>query len=167
VARGADWWTFPVTVNELDGVGALIVGMTADLPVGEVWITSADAGITPSIDHHFQSVIDNHGFDTIWQSHLELNTTNAFRRSGTSIVDTGSTTDILNERLGSAQHPVSGCAIGQVVDSDLAVIGADNLYIADASVFPAHVTNNPNLTCMMIGEQAAEIVAASLSGDSA
>ena len=46
--------------------------------------------------------------------------------------------------------------MGAVVDEDLAVYGLEGLTVADASVFPAHVTNNPNLTCFMVGERAAE-----------
>jgi len=48
------------------------------------------------------------------------------------------------------------CAMGKVVDEDLRVYGLDGLVVADASVFPSHVTNNPNLTCFMVGERAAE-----------
>jgi choline dehydrogenase-like flavoprotein len=29
----------------------------------------------------------------------------------------------------------------------------------DASAFPAHVSNNPNLTCFMLGERAAAMLA--------
>ena len=50
------------------------------------------------------------------------------------------------------------CAIGSVVDEELRVHGVEGLLVADASVFPAHVTNNPNLTCIMVGERAAGLI---------
>jgi choline dehydrogenase-like flavoprotein len=37
--------------------------------------------------------------------------------------------------------------------------------VADASIFPTLPTVNPCLTCMMIGEKAAELIAASLRED--
>ena len=55
----------------------------------------------------------------------------------------------------SGHHGAGGCAIGAVVDPDLRVLGIDGLHVADASVFPAHVTNNPNVTVHMVGEVAA------------
>jgi choline dehydrogenase len=62
---------------------------------------------------------------------------------------------VLLDGMGTAFHPAGGCSIGRVVDEDLRVFGIDGLRIADASVFPLHVTNNPNLTCIMVGERAA------------
>ncbi|GAA0812818.1 GMC family oxidoreductase [Spirilliplanes yamanashiensis] len=59
-------------------------------------------------------------------------------------------------------HPVGTCRMGgagdpdAVVDQNLAVHGLENLTVADASVMPAHVSANPNLTCFVIGERAAE-----------
>jgi choline dehydrogenase-like flavoprotein len=60
--------------------------------------------------------------------------------------------------LGTAAHPAGGCAIGQVVGPDLKVLGVQGLTVADASIFPRHVTNNPNFTCFMVGERAAALV---------
>jgi choline oxidase len=38
-------------------------------------------------------------------------------------------------------------------------VGIDNVFIADASVFPEMVGVNPNLTVMMIGERCAALIA--------
>ena len=46
-----------------------------------------------------------------------------------------------------------------MVDPELHVHGVEGLRVADASVFPAHVSNNPNLTCLMVGEAAAARIA--------
>ena len=66
--------------------------------------------------------------------------------------------DTLTERLATAYHPACSCAIGSVVDERLRVLGVEGLRVADASIFPSHVTNNPNLTCFMVGERAAALI---------
>ena len=64
--------------------------------------------------------------------------------------------------LDSAYHPVGTARMGPaddpgaVVGADLAVHGASDLYIADASVMPTIVNCNTNLTSIMIGEYLAE-----------
>ena len=47
-----------------------------------------------------------------------------------------------------------------VVDPSLRVRGRRELRIADASVFPAMIGVNLNLTCMMIGEKCADLMKA-------
>ena len=61
--------------------------------------------------------------------------------------------------------PAGGCRIGEVVDADLRVKGVDGLRVADASVFPRHVSNNPNLTCHMVGERLAALMGAGPAPD--
>jgi choline dehydrogenase len=59
-------------------------------------------------------------------------------------------------------HPVGTCKMGPpgdptaVVDQHFRAHGLDNLRVVDASVFPDHTRANPNLTCYVIGERAAE-----------
>ncbi len=48
--------------------------------------------------------------------------------------------------------------MGSVVGPDLGVYGVEGLTVADASIFPRHVTNNPNFTCFMVGERAAALL---------
>jgi choline dehydrogenase-like flavoprotein len=57
-------------------------------------------------------------------------------------------------------HLSCTCRIGSVVDSRLRVTGVGGLRVADASVMPNIVSGNTNATAMMIGEKAAEMVAA-------
>jgi choline dehydrogenase len=57
-------------------------------------------------------------------------------------------------------HLTSTCRIGSVVDPSLRVIGVGGLRIADASVMPNVVSGNTNAASIMIGEKAAELVAA-------
>ena len=66
------------------------------------------------------------------------------------------------ERLGTAYHPVGTCRMGDpadpmtVVDSNLRVIGLDNILIADSSVMPEIVAGNTNAPTMMIADVAAD-----------
>ncbi len=62
-------------------------------------------------------------------------------------------------------HPVGTCRMGTtddstaVVDQHFHVQGLTGLNVVDASVMPDHVSGNPNLTCYVIGERAAEWLA--------
>jgi choline dehydrogenase-like flavoprotein len=57
-------------------------------------------------------------------------------------------------------HLTCTCRIGSVVDPRLRVSGVDKLRVADASVMPNVVSGNTNAASIMIGEKAAEMVAA-------
>jgi choline dehydrogenase-like flavoprotein len=57
-------------------------------------------------------------------------------------------------------HETSTCRMGSVVDSDLRVMGVDRLRVADASVMPNVTSGNTNAPAIMIGEKAAELIAA-------
>lgn len=60
----------------------------------------------------------------------------------------------------SVYHPTSTCAIGTVVDPQLRVYGVDGLRVADASVMPTVTRANTNAAAIMIGEKAADLIAA-------
>jgi choline dehydrogenase len=57
-------------------------------------------------------------------------------------------------------HLTCTCRIGSVVDPRLRVEGVGKLRVADASVMPNIVSGNTNAASIMIGEKAAEMVAA-------
>jgi choline dehydrogenase len=57
-------------------------------------------------------------------------------------------------------HLTSTCRMGSVVDSRLRVMGVEGLRVADASVMPNVVSGNTNAAAIMIGEKAAEMLAA-------
>jgi len=57
-------------------------------------------------------------------------------------------------------HHTCTCRIGDVVDPRLRVMGAQNLRVADASVMPNVISGNTNAPSIMIGEKAAEMIAA-------
>jgi choline dehydrogenase len=57
-------------------------------------------------------------------------------------------------------HLTSTCRIGSVVDPRLRVVGVAGLRVADASVMPNVTSGNTNAASIMIGEKAAEMIAA-------
>ena len=85
------------------------------------------------------------------------------RSTGTSPGDTPS--DELLEDLArhysfTVYHLTTTCRMGSVVDPRLRVIGVAGLRVADASVMPNVVSGNTNAAAIMIGEKAAEMLAA-------
>jgi choline dehydrogenase-like flavoprotein len=57
-------------------------------------------------------------------------------------------------------HHTCTCRIGDVVDPRLRVLGVNRLRVADASVMPNVTSGNTNAPSIMIGEKAAEMIAA-------
>jgi choline dehydrogenase len=57
-------------------------------------------------------------------------------------------------------HLTSTCRMGSVVDDRLRVIGVADLRVADASIMPNVISGNTNAAAIMIGEKAAEMLAA-------
>jgi choline dehydrogenase/5-(hydroxymethyl)furfural/furfural oxidase len=71
----------------------------------------------------------------------------------------------LASRLGDVFHAAGTCRMGDpsddgaVVDAGLRLIGHRRIFVADASVMPRLPAANPHLTCVMIGEHAARLIA--------
>jgi choline dehydrogenase len=159
VARGHGWFAFPVALDEEQGICGVSFALTGQEPLGTVSLVSTNPEVAPLIVHDFQKVIDRGMFTDAWEVFNRLLKTAAF----VAIDASGhgrSLSEILNDRLGTAFHPASSCAMGRVIDEHLRVLGVDGLWVADASVFPSNVTNNPNLTCLMVGERAADFIRA-------
>ncbi|MEO8669565.1 MAG: GMC family oxidoreductase, partial [Bauldia sp.] len=78
--------------------------------------------------------------------------------------------EALADRLDAAHHQCGTAKMGPasdrtaVVGMDLRVHGFDNLRVADTSIYPDNVQHNTNLTALVVGERAAEFVAAGLAG---
>src|SRR6476620_4439606 len=68
----------------------------------------------------------------------------------------------LPSRRDSPMGPVSDDM--SPLDPELRVKGVTGLRVADASVMPEHVTVNPNITVMMIGERCADLIRAGHTG---
>lgn len=68
--------------------------------------------------------------------------------------------DVARHYSSTVYHLTSTCRMGSVVDPRLRVNGVANLRVADASVMPNVVSGNTNAASIMIGEKAAEMIAA-------
>jgi choline dehydrogenase len=159
VARGDGWWSFPLALDEAAGLCAVAFALASEDASGTVTLDSADPTAAPRIDHRYRDVIARGEFAGAYETFRALAAAPALAGAGATNADEGLELDaILAERLGTAFHPCGTCAMGAVVDEELRVYGVDGLRVADASIFPAHVTNNPKLTCFMVGERDAELI---------
>jgi choline dehydrogenase len=70
----------------------------------------------------------------------------------------------VREQTQTLYHPVGTCAMGSgeqsVVDPELRVRGVEGLRVADASVMPNIIRGHTNAPSMVIGEKAADLIAA-------
>jgi choline dehydrogenase len=70
--------------------------------------------------------------------------------------------DFIRNKAESAYHPCGTCRIGRetdpfaVVNPDCQVIGTENLFCADSSLFPRITNGNLNAPSIMVGEKAAD-----------
>jgi choline dehydrogenase-like flavoprotein len=145
---------------------------------GEIVIESADPAVHPAIRmNYFEDAHDLKVMVAVLRRALELMAHWPARRQiGPLLVppflaekhgyQEGSTvSDALLEDLAlhfsiTVYHLTSTCRIGSVVDPQLRVVGVGKLRVADASVMPNVVSGNTNAACIMIGEKAAEMIAA-------
>ncbi|KAK2770118.1 glucose dehydrogenase [Colletotrichum kahawae] len=81
---------------------------------------------------------------------------------GQDALTAGITDDALNNRLRvsvrSAFHPSGTASMGKVVDNDLKVIGLNNLFVVDTSVFPVPIAAHLQVATCALAEQAAAII---------
>jgi choline dehydrogenase len=158
VGRGNTHWVIPLAADQEAGVIALaFFAALTDQMDGRISLASRDPRVAPAIHHGYWAATELGVFDGIWDDFRQLMDSEAMRRAGARDPAAGaSLRERLQAGLGTGAHPAGGCAIGAVVDPDLNVIGVPGLSVADASVFPSHVTNNPAMTVHVVGEIGAE-----------
>lgn len=145
---------------------------------GEIVLTSADPFADPDIrmnyfdDPHDIAVmlaVLRRALDIVanWPSHRELGPllVPPFLAAKHAHVAGAEPSDALLEDLArhyssTVYHLTSTCRMGSVVDAALRVHGVAHLRVADASVMPNVVSGNTNAAAIMIGEKAAEMIAA-------
>ncbi len=165
VVRHADWYGIPAPFDEDRHVVSLAMILATTDGDGTVALRNDDPRELPRVTLDLERVVAS-GYDSPWEHYHRLLETSALGDAGFREMTEGrSLHEIVQAGVGSAQHYAGGCRIGEVVDPDLRVLGIDNLHVVDASVFPRHVSNNPDRTCMMVGEHAAARIRA-LSGAS-
>ena len=87
---------------------------------------------------------------------------------GPKVVGREQLDDYLQQRLGTAYHPVGSCRMGakqdkhSVVAPDLRLVGTNNIRVIDASIMPEVIAGNTNAPTMMIAEKGAAIIKASV-----
>lgn len=167
-AHGEPWWqTHPFPVDEEEGICGLWSFLCRAQAVGTVEISGSDPRLLPMVDHDYLGAqVDIDHFADAWAANQALLATAPFRQSNARFIDPGA--DIVsyfNANLASAHHQSGTCRMGtdprtSVVDLRLRVHGVDALMVTDSSVFPDTIMHNTNLACYVLGEVAAELIAA-------
>ena len=140
---------------------------------GTVRLASGDAGAAPLIDPAFLSDVRDldllkRGVRAMYRI-LEAPPMAALGgrdRYPLDLSDDDALERLIRARSDTIYHPVGtarmGSDDGAVCDPRLRVRGVDGVYVADASIMPKLVSGNINAPAIMIGERAAEFVAADL-----
>ena len=138
---------------------------------GTVTLASADARVAPLIDPRFLS--DSRDLDLLVEgAHIArriLDAPSLALSGGKELYTSADQNDAdlrqtIAEHADTIYHPVATCRMGpderSVVDLKLRVRGVSGLRIVDASVMPTLIGGNTNAPTVMIGERAAEFIAA-------
>jgi choline dehydrogenase len=151
---GNRWMAMAASLDEASGTCLVCYVLASGDAPGAVTLNSIDPTVAPTLRHDY----DLTGAEDTLTTLQALMETKALAGRATMRDRGRPLGEIIAERLGTAYHPVGTCGIGRVVDPELNVLGTEGLKVVDASVFPTHVSNNPNLTCYMIGERAASLI---------
>lgn len=145
---------------------------------GEIVLRSADPDVAPDILMNYYA--EQHDLDTMvaiarralelvthWPAHREIGPLQVppFLAERHGHVEGAEPSDALLEDFAlhyslTVYHQSCTCRIGDVVDPRLRVVGVARLRVADTSVMPDIVSGNTNAAAIMIGEKAAELIAA-------
>lgn len=145
---------------------------------GEIVLQSADPGVHPAIRmHYYDDPYDMQVMVAVMRRTLDIAAHwPGDRKIGPLLIPPflaakhgyeagGELSDALLEDFAlhfslTVYHHTCTCRIGDVVDPRLRVLGVDKLRVADASVMPNITSGNTNAPSIMIGEKAAEMIAA-------
>ncbi len=139
---------------------------------GFVRLQKADPQVAPQIDFKFLSDPDGHDLAVLTDA-LELlrriAQTNPLvamiareRKPGSEIRQPDARQDYIRRNVDGYSHPVGTCKMapssdpGTVVDAVGHIYGAENIFVADASIIPQIPRANINLLCFLIGWRLAD-----------
>jgi len=150
----------------------LAVGLCRVASRGEIRLASADPDDQPLIDYALLDDADD------VQQMMEgvrfarrLYKSNTFgqyfkdeRKPGIEVAGDADLETSIREESFLMYHPCGTCKMGAddaaVVDANLRVHGVQNLWVADASIFPTIPAGNINATSIMVGEKASDLIIA-------
>ena len=151
-------------------VAALRVALMLPHSHGTLTLADRDPAVQPHLELNYCSHIDDErrlidGIRLAWKVLKSTPMVNSYQRiAGLSeeIVDSDDRLkSYMRENIGTYCHASGTAPIGPdgdhtaVVDQKCRVRGTENLFVADASVFPIIPSAVPNLTVMMLGERVA------------
>ena len=161
-----EWQVQAAPLDEVAGTAFLTLSLTHQDTEGTVMIRSRDPLDNPYIDHRWNAEeFDYMRFERGWEFCRELIARPAFAKHDARELTAGlPIREIIAAGVGAGFHACGTCRMGppqlpSVVDPRLCVYGTENLMVADASIFPDDVMFNINLTCHVIGEVAADLIA--------
>ena len=154
----------------LPGLTGLHIEIDETYSEGTVELRSKDPHEAPRIDSRLLSDQRDHDKFLAGVDHMIAIFTAMREGIGAEILlpdeATAADAELLHEHVmknySTGYHPSGTCRIGHVVDERCRLIGADGLYVADASVMPSVPRANTNLPTLMIGERVADFVKADL-----
>lgn len=158
---GSDAYAFTVIVNCMDPHGA-----------GRVRLTTSDPTAAPRIDHGYLSDSEGHDGAVLREGIVMAREVMAAvpwawaeeRLPGGAAVTRAVLDEYVRNTVGIYYHPACSCRMGPETDTGAvvnprgAVHGLDNLFLCDASIFPALPRANTNLPATMLAEHLAPMI---------
>lgn len=169
-----DMHTRPLGYPTAENAFSITPNVTRARSRGTVRLRSADPEAPPAID--FRYFTDPEGYDERIMVEgvrlaRELAASGALSEwverelaPGPSAQSFEELSEYVRTTANTVYHPAGTARMGApddpdaVVDPELRVRGVEGLRVADASVFPNMISVNPCITCMMVGEKAADLI---------
>jgi choline dehydrogenase len=150
---------------------AITPGLQRPRARGRVSLRSSDPDVPVNIDLNYLDNLEDlrrmvEGVQIAWRlmhsARLAPYIKDFFNMTPEIVASHSATADFVRNNCGTIYHPTTTAKMGPksdpeaVVDQYFRVRGVEGLRIVDASVMPNIVRANTNLTCIMLGERAAD-----------
>lgn len=156
---------------------SLICGLDLEESRGNMTLLSADPEVAPALNYNYMT--ESRDLDRMRECAriaAELLQNPAFSKLGSrrtapddaTLASDRALGEWIMSRMGSTNHLSSSARMGtdadtSVVDQWCSVHGVQGLSIADVSIMPTLVRRGPHATAVMIGERAADLIAARIT----